>query len=423
MCRKLFNVCILIACLSGLVSRAGATPATTAHEVGGAVARVIPAPGNVYRETPLAVDPDNRSPAVLLAGVLPKDSAEQYELTFWESIKDSTHASDYEAYLQEYPKGHFAALARSRLERLRAAAPKVEAAPEHAAPAPAPKAPQERMRPVTKAPLERARPAPAAKAAQEPAPAAPPLAEKPPAMNATVSELKDCPACPVLIKLPGRTSFMMGSNSGDPSERPAHHVAIGAPFAIGKYAVSVEQWNACAEADACPRITTDAAAKNSPARDLSWDNAQQYVNWLSKVSGKPYRLPTEAEWEYAARGGSSTRYWWGEQMRSGTANCKDCGQPWRQDGPANIGSFAANPYGLYDMNGGVWEWVSDCWHSSYKDAPSDGRAWDQPNCNVRVIRGGSWRDGASYMTSTTRFKYDASVRDSQNGFRVVRDLK
>ncbi|HEX7648715.1 MAG TPA: SUMF1/EgtB/PvdO family nonheme iron enzyme, partial [Noviherbaspirillum sp.] len=159
------------------------------------------------------------------------------------------------------------------------------------------------------------------------------------------------------------------------------------------------------------------------ARDLSWDDAQQYVKWLSKTTGKAYRLPTEAEWEYAARGGTSTRYWWGEQMRTGMANCKDCGEPWQKDAPAAVGSFAANPFGLHDVNGSVWEWVADCWHNSYKGAPTDGKAWDEPNCRTRVIRGGSWRDGASYMPSSTRFKYDASVRYSQNGFRVARAVE
>jgi formylglycine-generating enzyme required for sulfatase activity len=238
-----------------------------------------------------------------------------------------------------------------------------------------------------------------------------------------VSEVKDCPACPVLISLPPG-AFVMGSNSSDPSERPAHRVSINAPFAIGKHEVTVEQWNACVNAGACPRVSGDGdRPENTPVRDVSWDDAQQYAKWLSKLSGKSYRLPTEAEWEYAARGGTSTQYWWGEQMRAGNANCKGCGQPWNQDGPASVGSFGANPYGLHDVNGSVWEWVSDCWHNSYKGAPSDGRSWDQQNCRDRVIRGGSWRDGESYMLSSTRFKYSASVRHSQNGFRVARDLE
>jgi formylglycine-generating enzyme required for sulfatase activity len=197
---------------------------------------------------------------------------------------------------------------------------------------------------------------------------------------------------------------------------------MGTPFAIGKYEVTVQQWNACVDAGGCQKVA-QAANANAPVRDVSWDDAQQYLKWLSTTSGQQYRLPTEAEWEYAARGGTATRYWWGEQMATGKANCKDCGQPWSNEGPANVGSFAANPYGLHDTSGSVWEWVSDCWHTTFKDAPSDSRSWDQPNCSVRVIRGGSWREGAAYMVTSTRFKYDASVRHSQNGFRVARSTK
>ena len=336
---------------------------------------------------------------ILLAGVIPKDSAEQYELTFWQSIKDSTAASDYEAYLKTYPNGRFAALARSRIERLRAGTANVEAPPQ-------------RVRPTPSAPSQREKTRPAA-------PTPPP--EEPRSHSVSVSEVKDCPLCPTLIALP-YGEFIMGSNASDPTERPAHHVSINKPFAIGKYEVMVEEWNACVEAGACPRIASEAgAAKNEPMRDVSWDDAQQYVKWLSTISGKPFRLPTEAEWEYAIRAGTTTRYWWGEQMRAGNANCKDCGEPWRQEGPANVGSFSANWFGLYDMNGSIWEWVSDCWHNSFKGAPAVGQSWNDENCRIRVIRGGSWREGATYMPSSTRFKYDASVRQSQNGFRVARD--
>jgi formylglycine-generating enzyme required for sulfatase activity len=236
------------------------------------------------------------------------------------------------------------------------------------------------------------------------------------------TDIRDCPACPVLAAIaPG--AFTMGSNSSDPSEKPPRRVTIEAPFAIGRTEVTVEQWNACVDAGACPRTSDAARAPNTPARDVSWDDAQLYVKWLTKVSGKPYRLPTEAEWEYAARGGTTSRYAWGDDMRRGSANCKDCGDPWQADGPAPVASFPANAYGLHDMNGSVWEWVEDCWHSTYKNAPADARAWTESFCPVHVIRGGSWRDGASYMPTTTRFKYDGSVRHSQNGFRVVRDMK
>lgn len=360
-------------------------------------------------------------------GILPKDSEEQYELTFWDSIKDSNYPSDYEAYLKAYPNGRFAALARARIERLRAAGVKAEPPADRARTAPASSGQSAAQGTVTPPPARtqggKVQPPPAA------GPAAPSPAAQRPAAPGTVTvdikpgDLKDCPACPVLHSIaPG--SFTMGSNGGDPSEKPPHHVTIAQPFAIGKYEVTVEQWSACADAGGCQRIATVAnAPRNAPVRDVSWDDARQYLAWLSKVSGKPYRLPTEAEWEYAARGGTSTLYWWGDQLRKGTANCKDCGEPWSADAPAPVGSFAANAYGLHDMNGSVWEWVADCWHVSYKNAPADGRAWDEPGCSVRVIRGGSWLEGASYMLSSTRFKYSASVRQSQNGFRVARDLK
>lgn len=352
-------------------------------------------------------------------GILPKDSNEQYELTFWDSIKDSTYPSDYEAYLKAYPNGRFATLAHARIDRLRAAASAPKAQPpaqaEHARAASSPASPITAVPPA---------PAPAEKAAVSPPPAATPSPA--PAVKTAASatgEIKDCATCPALVSLPGGT-FEMGSNSDDPAERPAHKVSIGRPFAIGKYEVTIEQWNACADANGCPHVDIEGnAAKSAPMRNLSWDDTQAYVKWLTKATGKTYRLPAEAEWEYAARGGTTTNYWWGNEMRKGYADCKDCGEPWRKDSPVNVGSFTPNPFGLFDMNGSVWEWVGDCWHSTYKGAPADGRVWDEAGCPVRVIRGGSWPDGAAYMQSSTRFKYSASVRQSQNGMRVARDMK
>ena len=393
------------------------------------------------------------------AGVMPKDSSEQYEITFWDSIKDSSYPSDYEAYLKAYPNGRFATLAHARIERLRASA---SAASASAAPAAAPSGnPAPTSHPTQPSPsvATPAPPAPSANTTHPPppaavAPAAPPPSQAnathpattgtgaasasgappshpvaapatapPSAEHAGPNETKDCSACPIVVTIqPG--AFSMGNNTGDPSERPAHRVTIGAAFAIGKYPVTVEQWNACVDAGGCPKLSTDTnSIKTDPARDLSWDEAQQYLKWLSKVSGKTYRLPTEAEWEYADRAGTSTHYWWGDQMKKGMANCKDCGDPWRADGPSDANAFPPNPFGLYDMNGGVWEWVADCWQPSFKGAPVDGHAWDDPGCNTRVIRGGSWREGGDYMTASTRFKYSSSVRQSQNGFRVARDAK
>ena len=365
-------------------------------------------------------------------GILPKDSSEQYEITFWDSIKDSNYPADYEAYLKAYPNGRFATLAHARIDRLRAAAsapttaaPAVPAAP--AAPAVAPA--QQAARPAAPASApaqEHAHTAPASAPTPTPAttaPAAATVAQKAPSHPPSAGENRDCATCPIMVPVPAG-SFVMGSSTDDPSEKPVHHVSIGTPFAIGKYEVTVEQWNACVAANACQKLTPESNTnKAAPARDLSWDDAQQYVKWLSKVTGKPYRLPTEAEWEYADRAGTTTAYWWGDQMRKGNANCKDCGDPWHKEGPESVGSFAPNPLGLYDMNGSVWEWTADCWHNNYQGAPVDGHAWDSPGCDMRVIRGGSWREGGGYMLTATRFKYSAGVRQSQDGFRVVKDLK
>jgi formylglycine-generating enzyme required for sulfatase activity len=354
---------------------------------------------------------------IQLAGVVPKNSAEQFELAFWNSIKDSKQVSDYEAYLHAYPKGRFAALARARIQQLKAAPPQPATAPaaQPAKPADS-KPPPEQARTSPKSPPQqgKAPPAPAAEGGQEPG-AAP--------TAGAMAAVKDCDACPLMVALsPG--PFTMGSNSSDPSERPAHKVALRTPFAIGKYEVTVGEWTQCVKASVCPSVPSAAnAADRLPMRDVSWDEAQLYLKWLSTVSRRPYRLPTEAEWEYAARGGTTTRYWWGEQMKGGNSSCQGCGEPWKADAPPPVGSFVANPFGLADMNGSVWEWVQDCWHSSYKGAPADGSAWADGNCQSRVIRGGSWREDGSYMLSTTRFKYDASVRQSQNGFRVARTLK
>ncbi len=357
------------------------------------------------------------------AGVLPKDSNEQYEITFWDSIKDSNYAGDYEAYLKAYPNGRFAPLAQARLARLRAAASAGSTGKAPAPPGPASSAPPTRPAQVP-APAAKAPPAAAASSTPRAAAAAS-SAPGPsgPSASASGQEIKDCATCPTLVAIsPG--SFIMGTNTDDPSERPPHRVTIDRAFALAKYVVTVAQWNACVAAGACARLASDnSTSPNAPVHDVSWDDAQQYVAWLTKTTGKHYRLPTEAEWEYAARGGTTTRYWWGDEMRAGKVNCKGCGQPWRDDAPADVGSFAANPFGLYDMGGGVWEWVSDCWHISYKNAPADGRSWDEPNCQSHVIRGGSWRDGASYMLTATRFKYDSGVRYTANGFRVARDLK
>jgi formylglycine-generating enzyme required for sulfatase activity len=232
---------------------------------------------------------------------------------------------------------------------------------------------------------------------------------------------QDCADCPVVVRIPGG-SFTMGQAKGDPSAAPQHTVTVRA-FVIGQYPVTVGEWKACVAGGGCsfmPRMTN--ADYRTPVHNVSWDDAQQYILWLSRSTGEKYRLPTEAEWEYAARAHTSTRYWWGDTMGTMLANCSDCGG--RQDArtPLPVGSFKPNPFGVHDMHGGVAQWVADCWFPNYQGAPTDAGARDQKNCQKRVLRGGSFRTDRETITASARGNYDSSVRYIAHGFRVARDL-
>jgi len=245
------------------------------------------------------------------------------------------------------------------------------------------------------------------------------LAPSPPAVRTiqTASGFRDCETCPEMIRIPGG-SFRMGSDE-DPSEQPIRTVSI-VPFAIGQSPISVAEWNRCAAAKGCqfPLDGSDTA----PARNLSWLDARQYADWLSQVTGKPYRLPSEAEWEYAARAGSSTRFWWGREVEPGKANCRDCGANQDPKGPMPVGSFARNAFGGADFGGGVAQWVADCWLANYRDAPSDGSPRTAENCRENVLRGGSWRSSAASVRPASRTHYDTGVRYPAHGFRIARSL-
>ncbi|MCY4283154.1 MAG: formylglycine-generating enzyme family protein, partial [Gammaproteobacteria bacterium] len=160
---------------------------------------------------------------------------------------------------------------------------------------------------------------------------------------------------------------------------------------------------------------------NQPVVCVSWNDAQAFIKWLSDETGGNYRLPTEAEWEYAARAGTTTKYSWGDDIGSNRANCDndDCGDSY--DYTAPVGSFPANPWGLHDMHGNVWEWVQDCWNDNYKGAPKDGSVWTSGDCSQRVIRGGSWFYDAWYLRSADRFRYDRANRNGTIGFRLAQD--
>ncbi|MDA9546215.1 hypothetical protein ACM43_17635 [Bradyrhizobium sp. CCBAU 45321] len=261
-------------------------------------------------------------------------------------------------------------------------------------------------------PVPQPLPSEAAKQTPQPSPslASSPSAPTPaPAPSPSATPVRQ----PEMIAIRGG-SFAMGSND-DPTERPVHQVTIK-PFSIGKYPVTVQEWNECAAAKACGFTAT--GKDDAPVSNVSWIDAQQYVAWLAQATKKPYRLPSEAEWEYAARGGTQTKYWWGDKLQPGMAGCKDCGELAAEQ-PAKVGSFKPNPFGLYDMGGGIDQWVADCWHRTYQGAPSDGSARTSADCSSHVLRSGSWKNDSRYVRPSNRGGYDTGVRYPTHGFRIA----
>jgi len=163
-----------------------------------------------------------------------------------------------------------------------------------------------------------------------------------------------------------------------------------------------------------------------PVINVSWVDAKKYVGWLVKLTGKEYRLLTEAEWEYSDRAGTNTRYFWGDEPGTGNAVCNGCGTQGDREQTAPAGSFKPNAFGLYDMHGNVWEWVEDTWHENYAGAPTNGSAWlqeGQPAFRVIIIRGGSWRNESELLRAAVREKRNINVRFDTLGFRVARTTK
>jgi len=206
-------------------------------------------------------------------------------------------------------------------------------------------------------------------------------------------------------------------------------VRIDYQFAVGVYEVTFDEWYACVDGGGCGSYIPDIPSsswdrENRPVINVSWDDAQSYVRWLSARTGKTYRLLSEAEWEYVARAGTGTAYSWGDSIGVNRANCDGCGSQWDDEKTAPVGSFAANAWGVYDMHGNVYEWVEDCWNDSYVGAPADGSAWESEDCSKRVLRGGSWYWGPRSLRSACRDGSATAYRSILNhyGFRLARSF-
>jgi len=271
-------------------------------------------------------------------------------------------------------------------------------------------------------------------------------------------EFRECPDCPEMVGIPAG-KFVMGSPVSEAgrfdSEGPQHIVSVKA-FALGKYDVTSAEFLAFLRATGyqpapCNPILDmrwkvpgrglayppyDEEPSRWPASCLDWRDAQAYIDWLNREARiarpelgsrpGPYRLPSEAEWEYAARAGTTTARWWGNDIGEGKADCNGCGSSFDFRALASVDSFKPNPFGLYGMLGNVWQWTADCWHKGYVGAPVNGRPWTESGCKRHVLRGGSWDNVPVFVRSAARTGGEADGGEfdysTLAGFRVARDL-
>lgn len=284
-----------------------------------------------------------------------------------------------------------------------------------------------------------------------------PEASREPAPNpAGLREFRDCPACPLMVELPpGRYTTGRGQgeeertgHDRDPNrpqrtrdiERPQIEVEIAYPFALGKYEVTFDEWDHCVDEGGCSYRPTDRGfgRGSRPVIHVSRPDAEEYLAWLSEATGQTYRLPSGTEWEYAARAGTATARWWGDELGTGRAVCNGCGSRWDDRSTAPVGSFLPNPWGLHDMLSNVSEVVADCWHESYRGHPTDGsprleapEGWPDGECKRATWRGGRWSSFTWTVRAAHRsggnmgFEYrdDHPRAGGAFGFRVARTVE
>jgi formylglycine-generating enzyme required for sulfatase activity len=260
---------------------------------------------------------------------------------------------------------------------------------------------------------------------------------------------------PEMVRLP-KGQFQMGSPPAEQernrNEGPQHSVSLQNAIALSRFELTRGEFERFVEGTG---YVTDAEKRGNscwtfsssnptggnwrsvgfdqdathPVVCVSWNDARSYADWLSEETGKRYRLPTEAEWEYAARAETTTRFWWGDKVNEKHtiwANCNGCGDTeWDGNKTAPVGQFPANEFGLHDTLGNAWEWVEDCWHESYEGAPEDASPWlesDSGDCCLRVLRGGSWNYLPRNVRSASRLRFPAVYRTSSVSFRLAQDI-
>ncbi|MES2298047.1 MAG: SUMF1/EgtB/PvdO family nonheme iron enzyme [Pseudomonadota bacterium] len=380
---------------------------------------------------------------VLLASIKPEPvprtaqgDADEIETQSWMAVEQDNSMAAYEAYLEQYPKGKHAAAARSAMAQLNADQTKqtedsawrdAQAANTTAAyDAYIGTYPQGKHAGAAKIKLA------TLKEAQKRAA----LAVTP---TQAGSSFRDCPDCPEMVWLPPG-NFTMGSNDDD-REKPIHGVQINYKLAVGKFSVTRGQFARFVQesghdaGNSCwifaDRKWADTAGRNwrnsgysqgddHPVACVNWDDAQAFVKWLRTKTGKAYRLLSESEYEYAARAGTTSKYYWGDTASHEYANYDgvEGRDQWLNTSP--VGSFDANRFGLYDMLGNVWSWTEDCWNENYSGAPTDGSVWNGGACARRVLRGGSWFITPQNLRAADRNRGTSATRFGGIGFRLAR---
>jgi len=228
---------------------------------------------------------------------------------------------------------------------------------------------------------------------------------------------------PEMITLPAG-SFIMGDiqGVGKSYEQPVHLVTITKSFAISKFPISFSEYDVFSKATG--RTLADQykwQRGQYPVINVNWDDAKAYAQWLSKETNQAYRLPSESEWEYAARAGSKAQYPWGNKIGINNAHCASCGNVSTKNKTEAVGKYPANNWGIHGMIGNIWEMTADCWNYNYVNAPEDGSAWLSGDCTRLVLRGGSWGDTPNDLRASTRLRSYAKARTVNIGFRVVRE--
>jgi len=234
---------------------------------------------------------------------------------------------------------------------------------------------------------------------------------------------RDCLACPEMSVIPSGT-FLMGSTRGKKRELPVTKITIRNPLAVSRYEITFDEWDACYTARGCSKRPSDRGwgRGKRPVINVLLTDIAEYLSWLTKKTGHVYRLPSESEWEYAARAGSQTEFSWGNQMQIGAANCRNCGTEWSGLKSAPVGQFKPNAWGLYDVHGNVLEYVTDCWTTNHDKVPTDGSPTITEGCLSKVVKGGAWYYLPKVSRSASRARNDKRVFSYVIGFRAFREI-